>query len=265
MSSGGKMKPITVLIDNLRFVCRWSSGEPSSETESDYSQPSLINPAILKNHKESYKETALKTTEKMTEKDMEIEGSRKRVKLVKEKGSAKKSKISKSKDRQVPVVSSASELVGKIVDHICFLGDEDTERWFRGVVLESIGKSQFLVRYHEFLDESFSQPLYKDFKADRVKLVEFVASDLIGASIRHLFYDNDTEENVWWDAEVVDVDVTSEDKNNPNYFIWYEDCGTMDEENLEEQEYYLEPLLNDYLNHCVQVLSLDLDQDQIEK
>ena len=265
MSSGGKMKPITLLIDNLRFVCRWSSGEPSSETESDYSQPSLINPAILKNQKESYKETALKTTEKMTEKDMEIEGSRKRVKLVKEKGSAKKSKISKTKDRQVPVVSSASALVGKIIGHFCFLGNEDTERWFRGVVLESIGKSQFLVRYHDFPDETFSQPLYKDFKAYRVKLVELVPSDLIGASIGHLFYDNDTEENVWWDAEVVDIDVTSEDKNNPNYFIWYEDCGTMDEENLEGQEYYLEPLLNDYLNHCVQVLSLDLDQDQIEE
>ena len=105
------MKPITVLIDNLRFVCRWSSGEPSSETESDYSQPSLINPAILKNQKESQKETALKTTEKMTEKDLEIDGSRKRVKLVTEKGSAKRSKISKTKDRQVPVVSSVFEVL----------------------------------------------------------------------------------------------------------------------------------------------------------
>ena len=71
----------------------------------------------------------------------------------------------------MPVVSSASALVGKIIGHLCFLGNEDTERWFRGVVLESIGKSQFLVRYHEFPDESFSQPLYKDFKADRAKLV----------------------------------------------------------------------------------------------
>ena len=90
MSSGGKMKPITALIDNLRFVHHWSSGEPSSETESDFSQPSLTDPAILKNQKESYKETALKTTEKMTEKDLEIDGSRMRVKLVTEKGSAKK-------------------------------------------------------------------------------------------------------------------------------------------------------------------------------
>ena len=97
----------------------------------------------------------------------------------------------------MPVVSSASALVGKIIGHLCFLGNEDTERWFRGVVLESIGKSQFLVRYHDFPDETFSQPLYKDFKAYRVKLVELVPSDLIGASIGHLFYDNDTEENVW--------------------------------------------------------------------
>ena len=53
MSSGGKMKPITVLIYNLRFVRHWSSGEPSLETESDNSQPSLTNPGILKNQKES--------------------------------------------------------------------------------------------------------------------------------------------------------------------------------------------------------------------
>ena len=50
MSSGGKIKPITVAVDNLRFVSCWSSGETSSsETETDYSQLSLINPAIVKN------------------------------------------------------------------------------------------------------------------------------------------------------------------------------------------------------------------------
>ena len=157
----------------------------------------------------------------MTEKDLEIDGRRKRVKLVTEKGSAKKSKISKTKDRQVPVVSSASELLGIIIDHPCFLGDENTERWFRGVALESIGKSQLLVRYHDFPDEKVFQPLYKDFKADCIKLVKLVPSDLIGASIHHLFYDTDTEENVWWDGEVMDIDVTSEDKNNRNYLIWY--------------------------------------------
>ena len=75
MSSGGKIKPITVAVDNLSFVSRCSSGEPSSsETETDYSQPSLINPAILKNQKESYKEIALKTTKMMTDKVLGIDG-----------------------------------------------------------------------------------------------------------------------------------------------------------------------------------------------
>ena len=70
------MKPITVPVDNLKFVCHWSSGESSSEIENDYSQPSLIDPAIPKNQRKSYKETALKTAEKVTEKDLGIEGSR---------------------------------------------------------------------------------------------------------------------------------------------------------------------------------------------
>ena len=33
-----------------------------------------------------------------------------------------------SKDRRTPVVSSASDLVGKIIDHLCFLGDENIEK-----------------------------------------------------------------------------------------------------------------------------------------
>ena len=61
--------------------------------------------------------------------------------------------------------------------------------------------------------------LQGDFKADRVKLVELVPSDLICASTRHLFNDNNTVDNVWWDPELVDLDATSEDKSNRNYFI----------------------------------------------
>ena len=53
------MKPVAVHVDNLKLVCHWSSGEPSSEIENDYSQPSLIAPAIPKNQRKSYQETAL--------------------------------------------------------------------------------------------------------------------------------------------------------------------------------------------------------------
>ena len=62
----------------------------------------------------------------------------------------------------------------------------------------------------------------------------------------------------------MDLDVTSQDKSNPKYLMWCHDCGTMDKENLEGYSYYLEPLPNDYLNHCVQVLLVDLDKDEIE-
>ena len=86
------MKPITVFVDNLRFVCRWSSGEPYSfKNDTDCSQPFLINTAILKNKRELYKETALKT-EKMTGKYLGIDSSRKQGKLLNEKDSAKKKK-----------------------------------------------------------------------------------------------------------------------------------------------------------------------------
>ena len=64
MPSGGKMKPVAVHVDNLKLVCHWSSGEPSSEIENDYSQPSLIAPAIPKNQRKSCQETALKNSRK---------------------------------------------------------------------------------------------------------------------------------------------------------------------------------------------------------
>ena len=70
----------------------------------------------------------------------------------------------------MPVVSSLSDLVGKIIDHLCFLGDENTERWVRVAVLESIGKSQFLVRYHYFPDKTFSQQLYKGLQGRSYKI-----------------------------------------------------------------------------------------------
>ena len=66
MSSGGKMKPIAILVDNLRLVCSENSGEPSSsQTETGYSQCSIINTAILKNQKNSYKETLGKQHKKL--------------------------------------------------------------------------------------------------------------------------------------------------------------------------------------------------------
>ena len=109
----------------------------------------------------------------MTEKDLGIEGSRKWVKVVQEKDAAKKKNAVKFPkiDKCLPVVSSTSDLIDKIIDHLCFFG-------WRGH-----GK---------------------------------VVSRCCFGKYR---------ENVCWDTEIVDSDVTSEEKSNPNYFIWYDDCG----------------------------------------
>ena len=39
----------------------------------------------------------------------------------------------------------------------------------------------------------------------------------------------------------------------------YDENREAEEGQHENQEYYLEPLLGDYLDHCVQIVSLDLD------
>ena len=102
----------------------------------------------------------------MTDKSLRIEGSRKRVGLIKEKSSGKK-------------------------------------------------KVKFL-RTEEWSLKHLLTHLYKNFKSDSVILVELDLFDFIGATIHHIFYHNDTEENVWWNPEVVDLGVTSEDKSNAN-------------------------------------------------
>ena len=39
----------------------------------------------------------------------------------------------------------------------------------------------------------------------------------------------------------------------------HDENGEAEEGQQEKQEYYLEPLLGDCLDHCVQIVSLDLD------
>ena len=46
--------------------------------------------------------------------------------------------------KEVPVICSSSDLVGKVIDHSCFLDDEDIESWFRGAVVQLLWKTGFL-------------------------------------------------------------------------------------------------------------------------
>ena len=69
-------------------------------------------------------------------------------------------------------------------------------------------------------------------------------------SISHLFRDESSSEETWWKGEVVDVDVESEDKFNPNFFVLYSE-EAMDPTEVDSEDYFLVPLMSDYLNGCL--------------
>ena len=128
--------------------------------------------------------------------------------------------------------------------------------------MKKFGRKNFLVRY-DCPDELYSQPLFEELKAGNVRVVELKGEDVIGASVRHMFEGDETGENIWWNAERVDPDLDS-DPENPEVFVMYDENGEAEEGQQEKQEYYLEPLLGDYLHHCVQIVSLDLHGETSE-
>ena len=50
------------------------------------------------------------------------------------------------------MVSNCHELVGKEVEHFCYLDEEDKQGWHRVVVLAMSGKDRFQVCYNDFPD-----------------------------------------------------------------------------------------------------------------
>ena len=133
-----------------------------------------------------------------------------------------------------------------------------TEKWFWQCLSR---KDRFQVCYNDFPDVIYSRQIYKDFRLGYVRLVELKPNDLIGTSIWHMYTDRESNENIWWNAEVVDVDPDTSDTNEPDFFVIYDESGVTEEGQQEKQEYYLIPLLGDYLNHWIQVISLDSDSE----
>ena len=60
---------------------------------------------------------------------------------------------------------------------------------------------------------------------------------------------------------MIDVDTESEDKENPNFFILYKGSADdiLDLANVNDDGYFLEPLINDYLNGWVEIVSVGTD------
>ena len=74
-----------------------------------------------------------------------------------------------------------------------------------------------------------------------------------------MYTDQDSGEDVWWRAQVVDIDIDSENKENPDFFILYEEDDVDNEE--KDPENFLEPLSQGYLNGWVQLVDVDSEID----
>ena len=89
--------------------------------------------------------------------------------------------------------------------------------------MQQAGGSQtnpkFFIRYFDVPDELFCSNLYSDYKNGEANLLSVSTEDFIDASILHLYTEEESNNDTWWPAEVVDVDIESSDMNNPDFYV----------------------------------------------
>ena len=94
----------------------------------------------------------------------------------------------------------------------------------------------------------------EDYKNGDVKLCEVLVEDFIDSTINHLYIDNGEE--TWCGGEVFDVDIDSEDMENPDFFVTYVNYSSSQED---ENEWFSVPLFEDYLKGWVPFLDIHVD------
>ena len=87
--------------------------------------------------------------------------------------------------------------------------------------------------------------LFNDFSDNSVAAYNFICS-----TIKLKYNKAVIREDTWWDDEVIDFDTESEDKKNSNFFNLYKESADdfLDLAKLNDDYYFVEPLINDYLN-----------------
>ena len=263
ISSGGKLKSIEELKINLIKIINMNTEKDSVEElpPKDFSVPARVDMNLLSQAKQKNLDEAEATVEILSGKT-NLKGKSKKVsKLAKaptkrpsdqKAHCSKKTKISKS---NLPIISSPSDLIGKLVHHFSDRGCG--EQWYKGVVLDIVSwskqnpkyKIQYTLDDVDGMDISFSY-LYSDFKQEKLELLEVTIHDFIDAKISHLYEDDESGKEKWWVAGVADVDITSKNQQSPDFFIYFDEEG----EEVDEITYYEEPLLENYLNGAVRFL-----------
>ena len=170
-----------------------------------------------------FKERAAQTTQKEKETALGKEniplGKKQKKRAIEP---TKKGNLKKVKESLEAVVTSTDDLVGKVEDHFCYLDDDtEEEEWNRGVVIETTGSSKHLLCYHSCLEKLYNRDLNQDFKSNRIRLVSLRPRNLVGASVRHLLAHGQSGEEMWWNVEIVDLDLTCKNQKDPIFFVLY--------------------------------------------
>ena len=181
----------------LKHVITWNSDTPDTD-DADFSKPYIIsakeiNSIFNENAENNSVSKQQNEAEKVGQKRSKGSGSGSRGK--------KRAKIVITDDRRnenkVSVVSNGRELVGRNVEHFCYLDEEEKQGWYRGGVLAVSGKDRSQVCYNCFQDVIYSRQIYRDFKVVYVRLVELKPQDFIGVSIWLMYADGESNENTW--------------------------------------------------------------------
>ena len=160
---------------------------------------------------------------------------------------AKKKSVNESNKLTKPIISCTNDLIGKLV---CQITDQDNEskeqKWVKVILLEKFGgvhyNPKFVLKPVDSEEVYFSN-IYEDYTNGEVKVSELSSDDLIRATIDHL--------HTCWREDVVDIDEESENGDNPDFFVSYEDC------NGEQSDWYLVPLKEDYLKGWVRFADIE--------
>ena len=252
MSSGGKVKTILELISNLKKVINWTSNVTDSNS-SNIELPMVLPKCVIQKCKDRNEE------KHQTVKDLHPPYKKRKVISNKKVNVLNKRKIDKIKfqsDSSKTVVSCPDDLLGKLVNHFTDQEDETADRkWIKVIPCSVEGGSKsnpkFVLKEVE-TGEIYISNLFEDYRNGDVKLCDVTVNTFIDATIDHLFTDKESSEDTWWRAEVVDVDIESQNKENPDFFISYQDYG----DQCQETEWFLIPLMEDYLNGWVHFVDI---------
>ena len=127
------MKPISEIRDNLVHVIKWNLNVQPENANLGFSKPCIISDSDIRKQKSIFTENLAKQQQK--NETGKVGGKRLKTSRSDGTGGSRKwVKVANGDEKKVPVTSSSGELVGKLIDHFCFLEDRmwkaGTEVWF---------------------------------------------------------------------------------------------------------------------------------------